>query len=799
MADPAPLVLPLSSVGMAHVAEVGGKSASLGEMISALGEEGIRIPAGFSTTAAAWRLLTASGGLGAAIEAIHRELATGARTLEEAGHELRERVRSLPLPDALREAVLRALEALGDGGGHPLVAVRSSATAEDLPDASFAGQHESFLGVRGEEAVLDRVREAYASLFTDRAIRYRQRLGIAPGSVAQCVAVQKMVAAEGGSSGVAFTLDPDSGFPRVILLNAAWGLGEPVVKGRIDPDQFLIFKPLLERPGAVPILDRRIGSKELRMTMAEGRIVEVETTPAERTRPSLSTDQILRLARWCVRIEAHYGRPMDIEWARDDATDSLYILQARPETVHSASGRDGGAGGRTPLHRWILEGEGPVLARGAAVGGGIAAGRARRMRTPADEPAFRAGEILVTERTDPDWGPVLGVAGGIVTDLGGRTSHAAIVSREIGIPAVVGTTEGTRSIPDGAEITVSCADGDEGRVYGGFLPFRVEEIDPASIPRTQTPVLLNLGNPGGAFRWWPLEAGGVGLLRLEFMIAEEVGIHPMALLHPDRVEDEGERARIRERLGEADGGDHFLTTLISGIARIAALVHPGRALVRTSDFKSNEYAGLCGGRAFEPPEENPMLGLRGASRYRSPRYREAFELECRAIGMVRRELGLDSVVPMIPFCRSPEEADEVLGIMAGAGLERGKDGLEVWMMCEVPSNLVRIEEFAARFDGFSIGSNDLTQLLLGVDRDSAELAPLFSERDPAVMRTIEEVVRRAHAAGRPVSLCGQAPADDPAFAAWLAGIGIDSLSVDPGSFAAVSTALAARAPVLQPG
>lgn len=807
-----PLVRWFEETTVRDVGSVGGKNASLGEMTRALVPQGIRIPGGFAVTAAGYRLLVREAGLGPLLAASVRDLRSGARPLAAVGSELREAFLGASLPSALERAIREAYRELGrrEGEADPDVAVRSSATAEDLPTASFAGQQESFLNIRGEEALLEACRRCFASLFTDRAISYREAMGFDHEKVYLSVGVQRMVRSDRGAAGVAFTLDPDSGFPRVVVVNGAWGLGETVVKGTVNPDQYTVFKPLLDRPELSPVLDVQVGSKERKLVYApaggaEGggagapldprppgaapspgaTTLEVDTTPAERSARVLSDEEVVALARWCVRIEEHYGTPMDIEWARDGESGELFIVQARPETVRS---REGAA----TLSRYELEERTEPRVRGTSVGSAIAAGTVIRIRTPAEIDRFRDGAILVAERTDPDWGPILGRAAAVVTDQGGRTSHAAIVSRELGIPAVVGTGNGTELLRDGEEVTVSCAEGDEGYVYPGLLPFRRHDTDLSALPVPRTRIMLNVGNPAAAFRWWRLPARGVGLARMEFIIGEIIKIHPMALLRPQQVEDPAQRARIAElTAGHEDPAEYFVERLARGIARIAAAAWPEPAIVRTSDFKTNEYAALLGGSAFEPREENPMLGFRGACRYYSDRYREGFLLECRALRRVREEMGLTNVIPMIPFCRTPEEADRVLEVMAEGGLRRGENDLRVYVMCEVPSNVILAEAFAERFDGFSIGSNDLTQLILGVDRDSPDMAPLFDERNEAVTRALADVIRRAHGAGVTVGICGQGPSDHPDFAEFLVRQGIDSLSLNPDSVPGVVERVAA--------
>lgn len=775
-----PRVVPFERVGIGDVARVGGKNASLGEMLSALAPHGVRVPGGFATTADAYREFVAANGLAEPIGEALVRLETGEAELAETGAAIRRAILDAPLPDALADEIAAAYGRLAEetGVADPAVAVRSSATAEDLPDASFAGQQETFLNVRGRQPLLDACRRCYASLFTDRAIAYRRAKGFGHLDVALSIGVQRMVRSDKAGSGVMFSIDPETGFPRNVVISAAWGLGETVVQGSVDPDTYVVFKPLLEQRGARPIVEKSCGGKAVKLIYAEGgsrRTRLVDTRRAEREALVLGDEEILELARWAVAVEAHYGRPMDMEWARDGDTGELFILQARPETVQSAH-----AGGALTVYR--LHGKGKPIVTGAAVGTAIASGDACIVRSTEDIADFRDGAILVTERTDPDWVPVMKRAAGIVTEHGGTTSHAAIVSRELGVPAIVGTGDATRRIADGQPITLSCAEGERGVVYDGLLPFEREEVDLEALPATRTQLMVNLADPGAALRWWRLPARGVGLARMEFIVNAEIKVHPMALVHPERLSAEDREAVARLTRGHADPADYFVDRLARGIARLAAPYWPQPAIVRLSDFKTNEYAHLLGGAAFEPHEENPMLGFRGASRYYDERYREGFALECRALKKVREELGFANVVVMVPFCRTPAEADRVLAAMAENGLERGSDGLQVYMMCEVPSNVVLAEKFASRFDGFSIGSNDLTQLVLGVDRDSELLAGLFDERDEAVMRMIADVVGKAQRARIKIGICGQAPSNHPDFAAFLVDLGIDSISLNPDSF-----------------
>jgi len=785
-----PLVVWLGDLDRGRVAEVGGKNASLGEMLRHLAGAGIHVPDGFATTAEAyWRFVDAND-LRERIAGTLEDLKRGRLPLARAGRALRRLFTDGAIPPELAEAVAAAYRRLGEriGRRDPDVAVRSSATAEDLPEASFAGQQESFLNVRGERALLRACRRCLASLFTDRAIVYRETHGFDHLKVALSVGVQRMVRADRGAAGVMFSIDTETGFPRVVLINAAWGLGETVVQGTVNPDEYMVFKPLLVDPARRPIVHRALGAKARKLVYARGRgrpTRLVPTTRRERAAWALDEAAILQLARWAVAIEAHYGRPMDMEWARDGATGEIFIVQARPETVEAR--RQAAA-----FQTYRLTRKGKRLLSGLAIGDAVAMGAACVLRDASEIDRFVDDAVLVTGMTDPDWVPIMKRAAAIVTDHGGRTSHAAIVSRELGLPAIVGTGRATRVLRDGQVVTVSCAEGSEGFVYEGRADVEVRALELRDIPTTRTRVMLNLANPAAALRWWRLPADGVGLARMEFIISAHVKVHPMALVRFARVRDRRARRRIEALTrGYRDKPRFFVDALADGIARIAAAHHPRPVIVRTSDFKTNEYAALIGGRPFEPEEENPMLGWRGASRYASEGYREGFALECQAIRRVREEMGLANVIVMIPFCRTLEEADRTLGAMAAQGLRRGEGGLEVYVMCEIPSNVILAEEFAERFDGFSIGSNDLTQLTLGVDRDSARLAGLFDEENPAVTRLIEQVIRTAHARGRKVGLCGQAPSDRPRFARFLVRAGIDSISVTPDSFIQVKQHVAA--------
>jgi pyruvate,water dikinase len=773
-------------LGRGDVARVGGKNASLGEMVRTLGEQGIRVPPGFATTSDAYRCYINENALNDVIASSLHELARERITLQEAGNRIRAEIRSGSWPADIEADLRAAYRELGArvGVAEPSVAVRSSATAEDLPDASFAGQQETFLNVRGEDDLLRACRLCYASLFTNRAISYRTMKGFDHLAVALSIGVQLMVRSDIGGSGVMFSLDTESGFDKVVLINAAWGLGENVVQGAVDPDEYQVYKPFLGRPDTVPILRKALGAKEIKMiyggaTGAKTR--NVATSGREREQFVLSDAEILDLARMACTIEDHYGQPMDMEWARDGNTGDLYIVQARPETVQSR------AGGET-LKTYTMTKAGEKLLDGLSVGMSVAAGEVCLIETAADIARFVDGAILVTSITDPDWVPIMKRAAAIITDHGGRTSHAAIVSRELGLPAIVGTGEATHVLHDGQLVTVNCAEGDRGAVYAGRAEIAVEETVLDTVAETRTKVMLNLANPGAAMRWWRLPADGVGLARMEFVINNEIRVHPLALTRYDQLKSDEDKAAIDAMTrGYADRRDFFVENLAMGLSCIAAPWYPNPCIVRMSDFKTNEYAALLGGRQFEPAEENPMIGFRGASRYYSDLYRDGFALECQAIRRLRDTMGFDNVIVMIPFCRSPEEADKVLEVMAGNGLVRGEKGLEVYVMCEIPSNVIVAEAFAERFDGFSIGSNDLTQLTLGIDRDSEGLAYLFRERDPAVLWMIETVIAKARKAGAKIGLCGQAPSNDPDFARLLVAAGIDSISVTPDSFVAVKS------------
>jgi pyruvate,water dikinase len=784
-------------LGRGDVPIVGGKNASLGEMVRNLEEKGVSVPPGFATTADAYWRYIVTNELRRTIADSLAALEAGHASLAEAGAAIRREFRRGTWPEDIAEAIKASYQELCRriGKTEADVAVRSSATAEDLPDASFAGQQETYLNIRGEAALLEACRRCYASLFTDRAISYRKAKGFDQLKIALSVGVQRMVRSDLGGAGVMFSIDTETGFDKVVLVNAAWGLGENVVQGTVDPDEYQVFKPLLSQPSLVPIIEKKLGEKTQKMVYVQDGdrpTRNVPTSKAERATFVLNDQDILALARWACVIEDHYGCPMDMEWAKDGETGEIFIVQARPETVQARKEA-------SAFKSYRIKSKGRKLASGLSIGDAVIAGRVCLIDSPREIDRFVDGAILVTQTTDPDWVPIMKRAAAIVTDHGGRTSHAAIVSREFGLPAIVGTGNATHVLHNEQEVTVSCAEGDQGFVYEGHADYETQELDFESIPATRTQVMLNLANPAAAFRWWRIPADGVGLARMEFVVSNHIKAHPMALVHYDRLEDQDAKRAIAELTqGYADKTEYFVDRLARGLARIAAAYYPKPVIVRMSDFKTNEYANLIGGSAFEPKEENPMLGFRGASRYYSPRYREGFALECQAIRRLRQDMGLKNVIVMIPFCRSTSEADRVLAVMAENDLKRGQNGLEVYVMCEIPSNVILAKAFAERFDGFSIGSNDLTQLTLGVDRDSEDLAELFDEQDEAVKWMIESVIREAHKAGAKVGLCGQAPSDHPEFAEFLVACDIDSMSVSPDSFIAVKQRVASAEAAAKP-
>jgi pyruvate,water dikinase len=769
-------ILWFKDIRLSDVPVVGGKNASLGEMIHHLTDLGIKVPDGFAVTAEGYRFFLRETGLEEKIRDLLEELDTSEmKNLAKIGSEIRGLIRHAELPESLEKKIHAAYTNLEkEYGAGCAVAVRSSATAEDLPDASFAGQQDTFLNIRGAGDLMDACLHCFASLFTNRAISYRVDKGFAHMDVALSIGVQKMVRSDLSAAGVMFTIATESGFPHVVLINGAWGLGENVVRGAVNPDEFFVFKTTLKE-GYRPILSRRLGSKERKIVFAESGGIkatrEVRVPDADRRKFCLDDDEVLELARMACAIEDHYERPMDIEWGKDGETGELFILQARPETVQSANHSN-------VMENYVLKEKGEVITEGRAVGSKIGVGKAMVIQAAKEIERFEKGYVLVTDMTDPDWEPIMKRSAAIVTNRGGRTCHAAIVSRELGIPCVIGTGNATSAVSEGEPVTVACSEGDTGFVYRGELEFEVEKTDLKDMKRPRTRIMLNLGDPNQAFGLAKIPNDGVGLARLEFIINNFIQAHPIALLHPERVGDKLERRRIQKLIeGYSDGGEYFIDKLSQGVATIAAAFYPNDVIVRMSDFKTNEYANLLGGKDFEPDESNPMIGFRGASRYYDERYREGFQLECRAMKRAREEMGLKNIKLMIPFCRTVEEGRRVVSVMEDAGLKQGADGLELYVMCEIPSNVILAEEFAEVFDGFSIGSNDLTQLILGLDRDSEIVAHLYDERNAAITRSIADVIRRVKEAGRKIGICGQAPSDYPEFAEFLVKCGIDSMSL----------------------
>jgi len=775
-----PYIAWFADLGSEHVDLVGGKNASLGEMISTLKSKGIRVPDGFATTTAAYWSFLRENDLSEQIEDLLYGYQQENVSLSKTGEAIRKLFINAKMPPPVAQSIQEAYQQLCQRYGQTEVdvAARSSATAEDMPEASFAGQQESFLNVTGEDDVLKVCQQCFASLFTDRAIAYREEKGFDHMKVALSVGVQKMVRSDLACSGVLFTLDTDSGFPDVVLITGAWGLGENVVQGAVNPDQYTVFKPFLTNENLDPIIEKTLGSKEKKMVYAKGGKAptkNVQASKKEREAFVLNDQEILRLARWSATIEQHYQQPMDIEWAKDGELDEIFIVQARPETVHSQKSA-------ATMQTYTLKQEGKRLATGLSIGQAIAVGEVNIVESAADIQKFKDGSVLVTTMTDPDWVPIMKQAAAIVTEQGGRTSHAAIVSRELGIPAIVGAPQAIQTVQSGQTVTVSCAEGDQGHVYAGKLAYEVKDMDLDNVPQTRTTIMMNIGAPHAAMRWWKLPCKGVGLARMEYLINNVIKIHPLALTRFDQLEDDKARERIKDMTkGHESREEYFVELLARGIATIAASRHPHPVIVRMSDFKTNEYANLIGGAQFEPHEENPMLGWRGASRYYSDNYADGFALECRAIRRVRERMGFSNVRIMIPFCRTPSEADKVLEVLARNGLVRGQNGLEVYAMAEIPTNILQAEAFAKRFDGFSIGSNDLTQLVLGISRDAEQLTDLFDENDPSIRRLIQMLIKTAHATGCPVGICGEAPSNDPEFAAFLVQSGIDSISLQPDS------------------
>jgi pyruvate, water dikinase len=766
----------LTSVGMKDVSRVGGKNASLGEMLRHLGSAGVRVPDGFATTIDAFHAFVASADLERLLREKLADLdVSDVQSLTRAGKEIRTAILHAELPEAVRREILEAYRGLEGGDPKRSFAVRSSASAEDMPDASFAGQQETFLNVRGEENVLTAVRSVFASLYNDRAIAYRVHKGFGQERVGISAGVQLMVRSDVAASGVAFTMDTESGFRNVVFVTGSYGLGECVVQGAVNPDEYYLYKPNLEA-GRPPVLSRTMGAKAVKMIYAESGSIgaSVETVPVpeeERRRFVLTDEELVELGRQALAIEKHYGRPMDIEWAKDGLDGQIYVVQARPETVKSQTGR--------VLERYRLKARGQVLIEGRAVGQKIASGRVRLIEDVADMDQLAAGEVLVTDMTDPDWEPVMKRAGAIVTNRGGRTCHAAIIARELGIPAVVGCGDATRDVTEGRMVTVSCAEGDTGFIYDGAVPYDVERYALDEMPPLPLKIMMNVANPDRAFHFASLPHAGVGLARLEFVIGNSIGIHPRALLEFDTL-PEDLKSEIRGRIcGYADPVSYYVDKLAEAVALLGSAFAPERVIVRLSDFKSNEYAHLLGGDRYEPDEENPMIGFRGAARYVSEAFAACFALECRAIRRVREEMGLTNVEVMVPFVRTVDEAGRVIDALREQGLERGKDGLKIIMMCEIPSNAVLAQDFLRYFDGFSIGSNDLTQLTLGIDRDSGLVAASFDERNEAVKSLIHSAIVACKREGKYVGICGQGPSDYPDFARWLLDEGIDSISLNP--------------------
>jgi pyruvate, water dikinase len=781
------LILWFNEIGITDIPLVGGKNASLGEMIQQLTPQGVNVPTGFATTAYAYRYFIESAGLEPKLRELFADLnVEDVKNLKLRGKQARSLVMNTPFPVELRDAIASAyLQLCEQYNTDTDVAVRSSATAEDLPDASFAGQQESYLNVVGVAGVLAACHRCFASLFTDRAISYRHTKGFDHFSIALTVGVQKMVRSDLATSGVMFSIDTETGFKDAALITAAYGLGENVVQGTVNPDEYYVFKPTL-KAGFRPIIDKKLGSKELKMIYDDGskHTKNVPVPQTEQGKFALNDDEILQLAHWACLIEDHYTQangnysPMDIEWAKDGITNQLFIVQARPETVQSQKQ------GNILQSYHLVKGETTPhpLVTGRAIGEAISQGQVKLILNVNNIEQFEPGDILVTERTDPDWEPIMKRAGAIITNAGGRTCHAAIIARELGVPAIVGCGNATTILKTGQEVTISCAEGDEGKVYPGLLAFEVKKVALENLPRTRTQILMNVGNPQEALSLSAIPNDGVGLARTEFIIANHIQVHPLALIHHETLEDELVKIKINQITAlYADKPQYFVDKLAQGIGKIAAAFYPKPVIVRLSDFKSNEYANLLGGKQFEPKEENPMLGWRGASRYYDPGYREGFALECQALKRVRDEMGLTNVIPMIPFCRTPDEGRLVLAEMAKNGLKQGVNDLQVYVMCELPSNVIMADEFAEVFDGFSIGSNDLTQLVLGIDRDSALVARLFDERNPGVKRMVKMAIEAAKKNHRKIGICGQAPSDYPEFAQFLVEQGIDSISLNPDS------------------
>ncbi len=776
-------VLWFDEIGMKDVGLVGGKNASLGEMYRNLKSKGVEVPGGFAITAYAYKYLIKETGIENKIVEILSDLdVNDIKNLREKGKKIREIISNVEFPEELEEAVLEAYHKMMEEDKDLTVAVRSSATAEDLPDASFAGQQETYLNIKGDKDLIEACKKCFASLFTDRAISYREDKNFDHLNVYLSIAVQKMVRSDLASSGVMFSIDTESGFKNVVFITGSWGLGENVVQGKVNPDEYYVFKPTLKK-GFKSIIGKKLGSKEIKMIYTSGkeRVKNIETTEEERNSFVLKDDEILKLAEWAMIIEDHYGKPMDIEWAKDGINEKLYIVQARPETVHSQQSMN-------VIKTYKLIEKGKILVEGQAVGQMIGQGNVNIIKSADEIEKFRKGEVLVTDMTDPDWEPIMKIAAAIVTNKGGRTCHAAIVSRELGIPCVIGTENATEILKNGQKVTVSCAEGEKGKIYDGLLKFRVDELKLEELPETETKIMMNVGIPEKAFIQGQIPCDGVGLAREEFIINSYIGIHPLALINYGVLKNskDPEIKKIVSEIDErtkaySDKVQFFIDNLAQGIGKIAAGFYPNDVIVRLSDFKTNEYANLIGGKLYEPEEHNPMIGWRGASRYYDENFKPAFGLECIAIKKVRDEMGLTNVKVMIPFCRTPEEGKKVIDVMREYGLVQGENGLEIYVMCEIPSNVVVADQFADVFDGFSIGSNDLTQLTLGLDRDSELVSHIFDERNEAVKRLVKQVIDVAHSHNprRKVGICGQAPSDYPEFAEFLVECGIDSISLNP--------------------
>jgi len=800
-------ILWMRDIGMDDVAQVGGKNASLGEMYQKLTSKGVAVPHGFAITAYAYRHLLKTAGIAQAIEEALAGLDTSNMiNLAERGEKARNIILNATFPDDLKDAVIASYKKMEEEYGVNVdVAVRSSATAEDLPDASFAGQQETYLNIRGYEALIHNCRKCFASLFTNRAISYRHDKGFGQFDVYLSITIQKMIRSDSSSSGVMFSIDTESGFKDAVFLTGAWGLGENVVQGAVNPDEFFIFKPTLKE-GKRPIVGKRLGSKEIKMIYHAGLksdkpVENIKTTAAERNKYVLNDDEILQLARWACIIEDHYQKAMDIEWAKDGdgvkvGTGKLFIVQARPETVHSQASKK-------VMETYVLKEKGKVIVQGQAVGAKIGQGLAHVIEDVSDINTFKKGEVLVTDMTDPDWEPIMKIAGAIVTNRGGRTCHAAIISRELGIPCVVGTVNGSTLIKNKSEVTVACAEGETGNIYEGLLKFQIDRLDLENIPKTRTKIMMNVGIPENAFTEGQIPNEGVGLAREEFIINSHIGIHPLALYYFDEL-------KAKAKSGDAEIADivkaieaktmaypddkkrFFIDKLAEGVGRIGAGFYPKDVIVRLSDFKSNEYANLIGGHLYEPVESNPMIGWRGASRYYDPKYKPAFVLECQALLKARNDMGLTNIKLMVPFCRTPEEGRKVIAVMKENGLVQGENGLEVYVMCEIPSNVISADAFCDVFDGFSIGSNDLTQLTLGLDRDSDLVAHIYDERNDAVKDLVKMVIKTAKRRGRKIGICGQAPSDFPEFATFLVECGIDSISLISDTVIKTRIAIAAK-------